>query len=337
MSNHEAREPARPDPGVEEQLLRFGFVLGTPITSSIDMRLNRYVAIDHTNAGWPMPARVVMVEEDRYTVALVSVTTGQLNPKVIRISRHAVEAGAVPLFRLTRLQTDSIVSFDDGVQQMDGRCYRDNCYELEICNWYFVPDGVSPESCKGVTWDPICFTYIYPPTREDFLWTVNSIPWFSRSVEMLLPQIERGPWPVVTEGYKYASVDVLDALGALDGRISVSRKLVLANRRSGLSQDPVSYLPEVIKLYRGKTRVEVEDFFRVPANQHRWRERVGRYPYLDGSTMMEVAVYVSSLMLLEVGIRKSRARLPVRVVTSGGDEPVEPTSPQPSRRIRIDG
>jgi hypothetical protein len=112
-------------------------------------------------------------------------------------------------------------------------------WRLTISYWpRAIEAGVRPQAVIGFSLDdspamysPHELDFTYPPTREDLLTVVARTPWMSGWRETLLPVIDANHWPMISPGYKGATVDLRDCTGRVVGRIEVWRKGRYENRR----------------------------------------------------------------------------------------------------------
>ena len=328
--------PVQVQSSYRDQLLQIGYILGRPIASVDCFTLQKYIAVDLKRTGRPKPAQVAMIDGNTYTLAILSIAGGLMSEKSVRLTRQAVESSAVSVFELSR-----IVSLGPSVQTRDsvqasrtGTCYRGHCYELELCNWSRAANKQNPYASKGDDWDSHTFLFDEPPSRDNFRWLVSNLPWLATAVADIMPAIDASAWPVLVSQYKTTSTAIIDGDGDCIGGLIVRRNLIFSNRPSVLYTDPVTYLEQVVRRYRGEAKRRAVAFLQTENNKARWRELVATYGNIDYTSICEISMFVANSMLYDAGIRKSQPLLIQHEVEHVGELPAVPT--QPSRRIHID-
>ncbi len=105
-------------------------------------------------------------------------------------------------------------------------------WRLTISYWPRAAEaGVRPQEAVGFSFDdspalyrPYEIDFSNPPSREDLHSVIAHTPWMDGWKDTLLPVLARNQWPMITPGYKAASVDLSDSSGRVVGRVEVRRK-----------------------------------------------------------------------------------------------------------------
>lgn len=120
------------------------------------------------------------------------------------------------------------------------------------------------------------FFFQHPPTREDFINSLNGMVWAQQAWgDTLLPLIRdrRNQWPIINDWYKAGHTDITDDKGLKVARIDLDRVRITVNRpyyTLGITVDDRNAF--INRRVHHSKRDQAREIVRE--NEHRIRERV---------------------------------------------------------------
>ncbi|MGC4033266.1 MAG: hypothetical protein QM754_16340 [Tepidisphaeraceae bacterium] len=165
-------------------------------------------------------------------------------------------------------------------------------WRLTIGYWpRAAAEGLRPHAAVGFGNDdpaeyrPHEFTFSNPPSREDFAAVVEQTPWMTTWQDDLLPLIARSQWPMISVGFKGASVDLTDADDRCVGRIEVWRRSRYCNDRRQFPELWTYPGSEVYRLLSRRIRdTERREEARTYLEKHRYQILERLFVANDSST-----------------------------------------------------
>jgi hypothetical protein len=158
---------------------------------------------------------------------------------------------------------------------------RVDYWTLTIHFWPTATEaGVKPVKTDGFQegpqfYRPDSIDFDKPPSREEFLEVVQSVPWMGVWQDALLPLVATNPWPMIDCAHKAAHVDLCNEQGQVVGRLEVRRNQRWANAGYTAPFISTDVIRSAAHLRNGKMTAAVEY---VDAHRHRLMEQIAQQP-----------------------------------------------------------
>jgi hypothetical protein len=181
---------------------------------------------------------------------------------------------------------------------------RTTYWRLTIHFWLHAAEaGVRPVICHGFEageqfYRPHDLDFERPPSREEFVETVNRVPWMQAAWHGLMPVIAKNPWPMIDNLHKAATVDLQDAERHCVGRLEVCREERWLNQ--GYVAPFIS--TEACRAVSRRLRRRTEAAEYLDGNRYALMERVAKIPHWTEETILAEM----RAMLVKGGFLKGR-------------------------------
>ncbi|NLS97540.1 MAG: hypothetical protein GXX96_35825 [Planctomycetaceae bacterium] len=181
---------------------------------------------------------------------------------------------------------------------------RHDYWQLTVHFWPAATEaGVQPVKANGFEegpqfYRPDTIDFDHPPSRDEFLAVVQTIPWMSVWQDTLLPVVANNPWPMIDFAHKAAHIDLKNEQGQIVGQLEVRRQERWANAGYCAPFITTDMIRSAARLHNGKMAAAIEH---VELHRHRLMERLAMQP---GSSQATTDTEIRKLLVVGGFLKK---------------------------------